>query len=157
MKPGVIIYALLSLYATATLAGNPASCPFTPAELKIATGMDFNAGKAGAESNLGSGKAMECRYDSKAGSHIYLTVSQTVMNDPSQARGWEMMLAGTKEKIQNDPDGAIRQTDQGDLTSPNLHYARSGDMVQLRVYGIGKKHAAFASLQEKLPSLRRLP
>lgn len=138
-------------------ASKAVPCPFTPAELKLALGIDFKTGKASPDSDFGTGKALSCNYESAADRHLALSVDQTVMNDPTQTQGWMERLAGTKEKIPNDSDGAIHQTDQGDLTSPNLHYLRSGDIVGLRVWGVGKKHPAFNSLQQKLPALRRLP
>jgi len=76
------------------------------------------------------------------------------MKNPSQTQGWNAALAGKIEKIPGDSDGAIRQTDQGDNTSPNLHYAREGDIVELRIMGIGKQHARFGDLQSKLSGLR---
>ena len=157
MKLRTPIFVILSLYATATFAGKPISCPFTSVELKLALDIDFEAGKAHPDSEFSSGRSLTCEYESKSDRHTHLSVSQTVMNDPTQTQGWDAMLAGIKEKLPNDPDGAIRQTDQGDVTSPNLHYVRSGNIVGLRVTGVGKKHPSFDFLQSKLASLRRLP
>ncbi len=86
-----------------------------------------------------------------------LVVNQTIMNNPAQTKGWDARLAGKKENIPNDADGAIQQTDQGDNTNPNLHYVRNGDIVEIRVMGVGKRNPQFGALQKKLPALRRLP
>lgn len=145
--PGLIL-------SCAAIAGAPTSCPFTPGEVGAALGSTFKEGKVGFESDFGSGKTLSCRYEGKG---MTLVVNQTVMKDPTQTRGWDTRLAGKLEKSGNDPDGAIVQTDQGNNTSPNLHYVRNGDIVELRVLGVGKKSPQFASLQRKLHGLRRLP
>ena len=151
-----------SLYGTSALAGTPVSCPYTAAELKSALGVNFKDGE-GSETRFATGKTLDCIYDGS--NHVTFSVTQTVMNNPSETQGWDAMLAGKKEKIPGDPDGAIRQTDQGDLTSPNLHYVRKGDIVGLRILGVGKTRSPYADpktptfdvLQKKLESLRKLP
>jgi hypothetical protein len=95
---------------------------------------------------------MSCRYQSK---DMSLMVKQTVMKNPSQTQGWDSALAGKKMKLPNDPDNAQVQTDQGDNTNPNIHYARQGDIVEIRMMGIGKTNPAFEAIQKKITSLRR--
>ncbi len=141
-------------FSTFGYAATPVSCPFTAAELSTALGETFKEGKVGFESDFGTGKTLDCRYSSK---NMTLMVKQTVMKDPTQTQGWDRSLAGTKTPVAKDPDGAIQQTDQGDMTSPNLHYARSGDIVELRIMGVGPKSPKFSQLQAALPKLRRLP
>ena len=46
------------------------------------------------------------------------------------------IMAGKLTPLPNDPDGAVVQSDQGDLTSPALHYARQGVAIELRILGI---------------------
>jgi hypothetical protein len=140
--------------ATQSFAAAPTSCPFTPAELKATLDVDFKEGKVGFESSFAGGKNLSCRYESKAWS---LQVKQVVMTDPKQTQGWLNFLAGKKEPVAGDADGAIQQVDQGDLTSPNLHYIRQGDIVELRILGVGKTSPEFAALNKKLIGLRRLP
>lgn len=152
----VIVAGFVSAVFVAPLvfAGTPSSCPFTSKEVGAALGETFKEGKPGFESDFGTGKSMSCRYEGK---NFSLNVKQTVMKNPSQTQGWNAALAGKTEKIPGDSDGAIRQTDQGDNTSPNLHYAREGNIVELRIMGIGKQNPRFGDLQNKLPGLRRLP
>lgn len=157
MQLKAIIFTLLSLFATTTFAGTPTTCPFTAAELKLALGIDLQDGKGAAGVKFMGGETLNCIYKSKTNRHLYLSVSQILMDDPAKIQGWDTQLTGIKENIKNDPDGAIRQTDQDELTRPNVHYVRSGVIVQLRVMGIEKKHRSFNSLQKKLPALRRLP
>jgi hypothetical protein len=142
------------LLAPAVFAANPTSCPFSSKELGSALGESFKDGKVGFESDFGTGKTMSCRYEGK---NMTLMVKQTVMKNPAQTQGWNTSLAGKTEKVPNDPDGAIQQTDQGDNTSPNLHYVREGTIVELRVTGVGKQNPQFGALQKKLPALRRIP
>ena len=154
MKSRIAAVLTFSFFAPMALAAAPTSCPFSAGELKSALNSEFKEGKVGFESDFGTGKSLSCRYEGK---NMSLVVKQTVMKDPAQTRGWEAGLAGKKEKVANDPDGALWQVDQGDNTSPNLHYVRNGDIVELRVMGVGKSNAQFEPLQKKLPTLRRLP
>jgi hypothetical protein len=135
-------------------AATPVSCPYQAKELKEAFGVEFKEGQVGFESDFGTGKSMSCRYQSK---DMSLMVKQTVMKNPSQTQGWDNALAGKKMKLPNDPDNAQMQTDQVDNTNPNLHYARQGDIVEIRMMGIGKSNPAFKTIQEKITGLRRLP
>ncbi len=135
-------------------AATPVSCPYTSKELKETFGIEFKEGQVGFESDFGTGKSLSCRYQSK---DMTLMVKQTVMKNPSQTQGWDSALAGKKMKLPNDSDNAQVQTDQGDNTNPNLHYARQGDIVEIRMMGIGKTNPAFEAIQKKITNLRRLP
>lgn len=154
MQTKVVLFFGLMLSISNSFAGSPVSCPFDKKEITLALGAEFKDGKVGFESDFGTGKSLSCRYSSGS---MTLVVNQTVMKDPTQTQGWDSKFAGKSEKVPKDPDGAIRQTDQGDNTSPNLHYLRNGDIVELRILGVGKTSPQFKSLQEKLTKLRRLP
>jgi hypothetical protein len=136
------------------VAATPVSCPYTSKELKETFGVEFKEGQVGFESDFGTGKSMSCRYQSK---DMSLMVKQTVMKNPSQTQGWDSALAGKKTRLPNDPDNAQVQIDQGDNTNPNVHYARQGDIVEIRMTGIGKTNPSFETIQKKITSLRRLP
>jgi hypothetical protein len=150
-----LMFSTIALSASFNaVAATSVSCPYTPKELKETFGVEFKEGQVGFESDFGTGKSMSCRYQSK---DMTLMVKQTVMKNPSQTQGWDSALAGKKTKLPNDPDNAQVQTDQGDNTNPNLHYARQGDIVEIRMMGIGKTNPAFDAVQKKMPNLRRLP
>jgi hypothetical protein len=149
------ILSILAIGASINAAAaTPVSCPYTSKELKETFGMEFKEGQVGFESDFGTGKSLSCRYQSK---DMTLIVKQTVMKNPSQTQGWDSALAGKKMKLPNDSDNAQIQTDQGDNTNPNLHYARQGDIVEIRMMGIGKTNPAFEAIQKKITNLRRLP
>lgn len=154
MKSKIITFTSALFFVPAIFAGTPTSCPYSPSEISSALGGTFKEGKVGFESDFGTGKTLSCRY---AGNDMTFIVNQTVMKNPTQTQGWDSRLAGKKENVLNDPDGAIVQTDQGDNTNPNLHYVRNGNIVELRVMGVGKQKPQFAPIQKKLPMLRRLP
>jgi len=153
MKLKFAVCLIIAAGTSLAYANAPKPCPFTAKEISAVLGDTFAEGKAANEMSFGTGKRLSCRYDAK---DITLNVNQTVMNDPSQATGYYKMTAGKKEAIDKDPDGAMRQTDQGDLTSPNLHYMRNGNIVELRIMGAGKKHPKFNELMNNLVKLRRL-
>jgi hypothetical protein len=154
MRYTIITFFSTLLFTPSVFAGLPTSCPYSPSELGSALGGTFKEGKVGFESDFGTGKTLSCRYEGK---DMTFVVNQTVMKNPTQTQGWDTRLAGKKENVPNDPDGAVQQTDQGDNTNPNLHYARNGDIVELRVMGVGKRNPQFGTLQKILPTLRRLP
>lgn len=151
---GFFVSALALVLATAASAGEPASCPFGAAELTSAFGSPVREGTKGTEYEFGSGRMLSCRYE---GAGFTLVVNQTVMKDPTLVKGWSTRLAGKAEAVPGDPDGALRQTDQGDMTSPNLQYVRGRVIVELRVLGVGKSNPAFAAYDRRLAALRRLP
>ena len=66
------------------------------------------------------------------------------------------MLAGKLKPIAGDPDGAIFQEDQGDLTNATLHYVRQGYQVETRVF-VGPKQKDYETIRQKLVKLKRLP
>ena len=149
------ILSILAIGASINAAAaTPVSCPYTSKDLKETFGIEFKDGQVGFESDFGTGKSLSCRYQSK---DMTLIVKQTVMKNPSQTQGWDSALAGNKMKLPNDSDNAQVQTDQGDNTNPNLHYARQGDIVEIRMMGIGKTNPAFEAIQKKITNLRRLP
>nr|WP_315476892.1 hypothetical protein [uncultured Undibacterium sp.] len=149
------ILSILAIGASINAAAaTPVSCPYTSKELKETFGIEFKDGQVGFESDFGTGKSLSCRYQSQ---DMTLMVKQTVMKNPSQTQGWDSALAGKKMKLPNDSDNAQVQTDQGDNTNPNLHYARQGDIVEIRMMGIGKTNPAFEAIQKKITNLRRLP
>lgn len=157
MKITTIALALGFIAANAGMsayAGTPVSCPYTTKELKETFGVEFKEGQVGFETDFGTGKSLSCRYQSK---DMSLMVKQTVMKNPAQTQGWDSALAGKKMKLPNDAYNAQVQTDQGDNTNPNIHYARQGDIVELRIMGVGKTNPAFDAVQKKLTSLRRIP
>ena len=104
MKSRIAAVLTFSFFAPMALAAAPTSCPFSAGELKSALNSEFKEGKVGFESDFGTGKSLSCRYEGK---NMSLVVKQTVMKDPAQTRGWEAGLAGKKEKVANDPDGAL--------------------------------------------------
>lgn len=153
-----VIPLMLSIIAGAApfkaLAATPVSCPYTAKELKETFDVEFKEGQVGFESDFGTGKLLSCRYQSK---DMSLMVKQTVMKNPSQTQGWDNALAGKKMKIENDADNAQVQTDQGDNTNPNIHYARQGHIIEIRMLGVGKSNPAFNATQKKVINLRRFP
>jgi hypothetical protein len=153
-KMSLILGILAISTSINAVAATPVSCPYSSKELKETFGIEFKEGQVGFESDFGTGKSLSCRYQSK---DMALMVKQTVMKNPSQTQGWDSALAGKKMKLPNDSDNAQVQTDQGDNTNPNLHYARQGDIVEIRMMGIGKTNPAFEAIQKKITNLRRLP
>lgn len=153
MRSAFVFVLTLSL-ARAAAGAEPVSCPFSAAELTTAFGSPVKEGTKGFEYAFGSGKALSCRYEAK---DFTLVVNQKVMSDPSQVKGWTSPLAGKTEALAGDPDGAIRQTDQGDNTNPNLQYVRGRVIVELRLMGVGKTNPGFEAHNRRLVALRRLP
>lgn len=148
------VFALGLSLARAAVGADPVSCPFSASELTTAFGSPVKDGTKGFEYEFGSGKVLSCRYEAKG---FTLVVNQKVMKDASQVKGWTSLLAGKTEALAGDPDGALRQTDQGENTSPNLHYARGRVIVELRLMGVGKANAGFEAHNRRLVALRRLP
>ncbi len=146
-----IIVGTLAFQAT---AATTVSCPFSAKELKETFNLEFKEGQVGFESDFGTGKLLSCRYQGK---DMSLMVKQTVMKNPTQTQGWDSALAGKKMKLENDADNAQVQTDQGDNTNPNIHYARQGHIIEIRMLGVGKSNPAFSATQKKIISLRRFP
>jgi hypothetical protein len=64
--------------------------------------------------------------------------------------------------VPNDPDGARFQENQGDLSSPTVHYFRKGTGVELRLLGnyyagLKPTDTEFRAWQKKLLALPRIP
>jgi len=132
------------------------SCPFTPAELKGALGLAYSDGSASPDVPFVGGVMKSCQYRGADLKTPGLTVTLTVMNDPTQTTGWRSRLAGKTTPVPGDADGALWQVDQGDLTNPTLHYVRNGVIAQLRL-GVGPKDPRFTAWQQKLARVRRVP
>ena len=89
-------------------------------------------------------------------------VKTTVYATPANAKSEFSYMAGRMKAIPNDPDGAAFQVDQGDLTSPALHYVRGKTAVELRIMGnyysgLKQTPAELSAMQQKLAKLRRFP
>lgn len=160
------MFARFAFAASAVLGASPALaqsappvCPFTPAELQAALGQTFDAGTAGQELKASSLTMRSCQYNANRWS---LRVSSTIYQNAADAKKFDMVLAGKKVPIPNDPDGAIYQEGQGDNTSPTVHYVRGNVHVELRVTGIYYRDSAsrqkdMEALRERLAKLKRVP
>lgn len=90
-------------------------------------------------------------------------LQQTIYSTPVTAEQHYGPLAGNMVKITDDPDNAMFQVGQGDLTDPALHYFRNNVGVQLRILGVyyegleGPIPEEFQSWQQKLLALPRFP
>ena len=157
--------AIPALSALALCAAAPAwsqalpACPFKAAELSKSLGAGFQEGKVGMEIPAAGMVLRDCRYQSR---DITLMVKSTVFTQPADARKSLAIMAGKLTPLPNDPDGAVVQSDQGDLTSPALHYARQGVAIELRILGIyykGLKSTPqeLRDMQARLAGLRRVP
>jgi hypothetical protein len=134
-------------------------CPFTAAELQTALGVKFSEGKADPPINAGTVSMQTCQYDSK---NYSLSVQSQVYQNAADAKKAVMPMAGRMVAIPNDPDGAVFQEGQGDLTAPAVHYARGNVATNMRIMGIyykdaASKKAAMLAMREKLAKLRRVP
>jgi hypothetical protein len=152
--------------ATTTSAATPAPaaksypasrvCPFRAAELKGALGLTLAEGTPGTALPFSGGVNLSCRYAAPKFSEPELTVNQIAMDNPTQTNGYLDRLAGGVRKIPGDPDGAVFQEKQGDLTNATLHYIRNGTIVELRL-SVRPTDTRFAQLQQQLAKLRRIP
>jgi hypothetical protein len=134
-------------------------CPFTPAELQMALGVPFSEGQPSPPLNAGTLVMPSCQYQSKRYS---LRVQSQVYQNPADAKKAVMPMAGRMVPITNDPDGAVFQEGQGDLTDPSVHYSRGKVAINLRVMGgyykdAASKNAEMLALRDKLAKLRRVP
>jgi hypothetical protein len=136
----------------------PPACPFTAAELKTALGLEVEAGKAAPAMPFSGGTSLGCDYYGKTVTAPSVRVNQIVMDDPAQAdpKSYATMLAGKMEPVPNDPDRAMWQGNQGDLTNATLQYARAGVLVEVRV-GVRPSDPSFQPMKQLLTRLRRLP
>lgn len=136
----------------------PPTCPFTATELNTALGLDVEAGKARPAMPFSGGTPLGCDYYGKSVAVPSVRVNQIVMDDPAQAdpKTYAPTLAGKMEPVPNDPDLAMWQGNQGDLTNATLHYARGGVLVEVRV-GVRPADPTFQAMKQRLTKLRRLP
>ena len=100
----------------------------------------------------------DCRYASK---NFSVMVKTSHYSNPAAAKDATKMLADKLRAIPNDPDGAVIQEGQGDLTDPAVFYVRNGVAVELRVLGIyykdlKSKDADLRDMQTKLAAVKRL-
>ncbi|MDP3701766.1 MAG: hypothetical protein Q8R72_12755 [Hylemonella sp.] len=153
------LWALAVTLPATVLAADPPVCPFKPAELESIFGVAFAEGRPGMEFKSGGMTMRDCRYSSKGYS---LRVGTTVHPAATGAKDAVRALAGRLQPIPNDPDGAAFQVDQGDATSPTLHYARNTLAVELRIMGTyysdpRNKAGELRAMQQKLARVRRVP
>lgn len=139
-------------------APDTSACPFTPAELRAALGLDVKDGRAGPSRPFSGGTSMSCQYEPTAFGAPALIVNQIAMTNPADANPdtYLRQLAGAMQPVPGDPDRAHWQGNQGDLTNATLHYARRGVIVEARVT-IGPRDPNFQAMRDKLVKLRRLP
>jgi hypothetical protein len=163
MQKLIYLSAMLLAIALPSVAQTPVStptaCALKASEISAALGVKFEEGQPGTERSAGAIVMRNCRYKSKEYSVDLNTVTYATAAD---AKATSKMLAGKLVPVANDPDGAASQEEQGDLTSPNLHYFRGATAVELRVLGtfykdIKNKEADARALQVKMQKLRRVP
>ena len=134
-----------------------AACPYTAAELGTALGFAVADGVPGREDPYPGGRVLHCRYEAKGAGAFPVSLNLVVMDDAnSKDTSYLKMMAGRMEPIAGDPDGAMFQADQGDLTNATLHYLRRGVLVETRVW-VGPKDPKFSALRDKIATLRRVP
>lgn len=145
--------------AAQTPASAATACALKASEVSAVLGAKFEEGQPDTDRSAGAIVMRSCRYKSKEYSLALNTVTYATAAD---AKAVSKMLAGKLVPVANDPDGAVSQEDQGDLTSPNLHYFRGATAVELRVLGtfykdIKNRVADARALQVKMQKLRRVP
>ena len=150
-----LLASLLVVLSPFTQAGTE-SCPLTPAEINSALGLDVDAGQAQNPLIFAGGQMLICDYQGKTKPSLLL--KQTVMADVNNPynTNYLKMMAGELTPVPGDPDGALWQLDQGDLSNPTLHYLRKGALVELRVM-VGRHDDLFKQYVDALPKLRRFP
>ncbi len=165
MMRGVLVLAVGVLVAgwagpavaQGTAAPRVAACPYTAAELGTALGFAVADGVPGREDSYPGGRMLRCRYAAKGAGAFLVSFNLLVMDDAnSKDASYLKMMAGKMEPIPADPDGAMFQADQGDLTNATLHYLRRGVTVEARVW-VGPGDPKFGAIREKLAKLRRVP
>jgi len=144
-------------------SGQPAACALSSAQVGSALGVTVVDAKPGMSIPLGSGSIQDCRYRLKAGSREFTLMLKTTRygGNASAARHFDA-LAGRLTPVPNDPDGARVQDNQGDATSPAVHYFRNGAGVELRLLGtyydgLKPAPAEITAWQKKLLALPRIP
>ncbi len=150
--------ALLAAGFTASNAQASTACPFSAADISKALGVPVQEGKPGLEFSAAGMVMRDCRYASK---NFSVMVKTSHYSNPAAAKDATKMLADKLRAIPNDPDGAVIQEGQGDLTDPAVFYVRNGVAVELRVLGIyykdlKSKDADLRDMQTKLAAVKRL-
>ncbi len=162
---GVMVWAvgvLVAGWAGPAAAQGPvaprvAACPYTAAELGTGLGFAVADGVPGREDSYPGGRLLRCRYETKGAGAFAVSFNLLVMDDAnSKDASYMTMMAGKMDPIAGDPDGAMFQADQGDLTNATLHYLRRGVTVEARVW-IGPKDPKFGAIRDQLAKLRRVP
>ena len=153
-----MVVALLAAGFTASNAQASTACPFSAADISKALGVPVQEGKPGLEFSAAGMVMRDCRYASK---NFSVMVKTSHYSNPAAAKDATKMLAGKLRAIPNDPDGAVIQEGQGDLTDPAVFYVRNGVAVELRVLGIyykdlKSKDADLRDMQTKLAAIKRL-
>ena len=153
-----MLVALLAAGFTASNAQASTACPFSAADISKALGVPVQEGKPGLEFSAAGMVMRDCRYASK---NFSVMVKTSHYSNPAAAKDATKMLAGKLRAIPNDPDGAVIQEGQGDLTDPAVFYVRNGVAVELRVLGIyykdlKSKDADLRDMQTKLAAVKRL-
>lgn len=100
-----------------------------------------------------------CRYlDASGGASVIVKFAWI---DPPQVAGWRAQLAkplaGTVTPIENDPDAAHFQQQDGDVMSYALIYVRKNIQVEVRVMSTVARSLAPARAKELLLALPRGP
>jgi hypothetical protein len=135
-----------------------AACLFTGAELRQALGFPVGPGR-GTELAFSGGSSRSCTWKEEKGLRS-VVLNHLVMTAGAPATNREQLrkrLAGRLEPVAGDPDAAVWQVDQGDVTGITLHYARGNTFTEVRVVGVDlKSPAAVAAMRKSLLSLRRL-
>lgn len=153
-----MLVALLAAGFTASNAQASTACPFSAADISKALGVPVQEGRPGLEFSAAGMVMRDCRYASK---NFSVMVKTSHYSNPAAAKDATKMLAGKLRAIPNDPDGAVIQEGQGDLTDPAVFYVRNGVAVELRVLGIyykdlKSKDADLRDMQTKLAAVKRL-
>ena len=154
---------LLALSSPSLLAQGGASaprvaaCPYTAAEVSTALGFEVKDGAPGRESSFGGGRTTSCRYEAKRPASPLFTVNLVIMDDAnSKDTTFLKFAAGKMVPISGDTDGAMWQTDQGDVTNATLWYLRRGVTVEARVW-VNPRDPTFDDVRARLAKLRRIP
>ncbi|MCA2981984.1 MAG: hypothetical protein INH41_23875 [Myxococcaceae bacterium] len=155
--PGAKVAPPPAVAGPASIKASAAACAFTPAEVSAALGFKVGPG-TGTELAFEGGTALSCRWLEEKGLRSLL-LNRQVMTRGDAARNRAALarsLAGSVEAIPGDPDGALWQVGQGDLTGVTLHYGRGAVLTEVRVSGVDMKDAASVSaMRRNVLKLRR--
>lgn len=131
---------------------DPATCPYTVAELNQGLGLKLSIVNA-VEVPFAGGTQLSCQYTGEQSATI--TVNKLVMQDPKMLEGMEQFLAGSLEAVPNDPDKAQWNTTDSGLNDLTLHYVHAGTSIDVRLLGVDQ--AEWPAIKQKLLGLRRIP